>query len=159
MSDPYAKKWRDGIGYWTGNPPGETTMTQQKPMRVHVNPNAARNYVRRCYRHAHPACGMLHSIEFMQMLEQVQGQWLEVETKFLFADQFNTGPIPGVSESGLRLMIGDVDAIENDVRPGRQRCQWRGAQSPVGGPCSKCNRDDHLFPFQTNPQRPERVNP
>lgn len=53
------------------------------------------------------------------MLAKVEGQWLEIETDFLFADQFNTGPIPGVSENGMRIMAPDVEILEGDIRPGR----------------------------------------
>ena len=88
---------------------------QSKNMRIKLDDNAASNYVTRCYRNASPSCGMLHNPEFSAMLEKVQGKWLEVETDYLFEDQFNTAPIPGVSELGLRVMAEDVAEIENDV--------------------------------------------
>ena len=88
-------------------------------MKIKINENAAANYLARCYRGANPRCGMLHRPEWMQMLEKVQGQWLEVETQWLFDTQFNTAPIPGVSENGMRIMIEDVSEIVDDVRPGR----------------------------------------
>ena len=88
-------------------------------MRVKIREDAAAAYVRRCYAHAHPQCGRLHSPEFADMLRAVQGQWLEVETDWLFRDQFNTVPIPGVTENGLRVMVSDIDEVEDDVRPGR----------------------------------------
>jgi hypothetical protein len=109
-------------------------------MRVRVHPNASTNYIRRCYRHAPPTCGRLHNPDFAAMLEAVQGQWLEVETAYLFNDQFNTAPIPGVSKNGLRLMDADIIAIEDDERPGRARCNWCGHHGPVGDPCTHCGK-------------------
>lgn len=86
-------------------------------MRIKLFSNAARNYVHRCYRHAHPSCGMLHNPEWENMLKAVEGKWLDVETDWLFKNQFNTAPIPGVSELGMRVMAEDVEEIEGDVRP------------------------------------------
>ncbi len=57
--------------------------------------------------------------KFRKMMQAVAGQWLEVETDYLFQNQFNTPPIPGVSENGLRVMAGNVAEIENDARLGR----------------------------------------
>lgn len=88
-------------------------------MKIKLFPNAASEYVRRCYRHAPASCGRLHSPEFAAMLEKVNGQWLEIETDYLFADQFNTAPIEGVSELGLRVMAESVEQIEGDIRPGK----------------------------------------
>lgn len=90
-------------------------------MKIKLYASASSNYVRRCYKGAHPACGMLHNQEFAAMLEKVNGQWIEVETDWLFRDQFNTAPIAGVSDLGLRVMAQDVEEIEGDIRLGRIR--------------------------------------
>lgn len=117
-------------------------------MRVKVYQNAAANYHARCYRHAHPACGMLHRPEWEKMLRAVEGRWLEVETEHLFRDQFNTVPIPGVSDNGMRLMIEDVEAIEDDVRDGVIKCRWCfGYDHDKDGACDKCGKTDHLEPL------------
>jgi hypothetical protein len=52
---------------------------------------------------------------------------IEVETRFLWDDQFNTAPIEGISESGLRILDfeGEESIIEEvigDVRPFRHKC-------------------------------------
>lgn len=93
-------------------------------MRIHVRTGAAMAYVHRCYRHAHPQCGMLHKPEWVETLKKIENTWVEVETDHLFSDQFNTVPIPGVSEQGLRLMIEDVTEIEDDVRIGVVKCSY-----------------------------------
>ena len=121
-------------------------------MRVKLHDEAARNYVTRCYRHAHPECGMLHRPEWVEMLSAVQGQWLDVETAHLFSDQFNTGPIPGVSENGLRLMIEDVAEIEDDARIGVHKCGWCGGYSTDGVTCDKCGKAEYVRPL--NPKFP-----
>jgi hypothetical protein len=117
-------------------------------MRIKIHPNAATNYVRRCYRNAHPSCGMLHRPEFERMLEQVGGQWVDVETDHLFSDQFNTAPIPGVSELGLRVMHADVVEIEGDIREGIAKCQWCYGYDRTGaGVCDQCGKAEYLGPL------------
>lgn len=118
-------------------------------MRVLVQKNAAENYFRRCYRHASPQAYGLHRPEWVETLKAVEGQWLEVETEHLFSDQFNTAPIPGVSELGLRLMVEDIAAIEGDVRHGVVKCRWCGGYDRDGdGACDKCAKTDYLEPLK-----------
>jgi hypothetical protein len=118
-------------------------------MRVLVHKNAASNYVRRCYRHARPEAYGLHNTKFQTILKAVEGTWLDVETDHLFDDQFNTAPIPGVSESGIRLMIEDVAAIEGDVRHGLVKCSWcYGYDRNGDGACDKCGKTDYLAPLK-----------
>jgi len=115
-------------------------------MRVKVHLNASTNYYHRCYRHARPDCEMLHRLEFAKMLEAVEGQWLEVETEYLFSDQFNTVPIPGVSENGLRLVVADIVDIQGDVRQGIDECGWCGHHQPSGNAtCFACGEDEYLL--------------
>jgi hypothetical protein len=122
-------------------------------MRIKLTDNASSTYVRRCYRGAHPACGMLHNPDFAKMLEKVQGQWLEVETDHLFSDQFNTAPIPGVSELGLRVMVSEVAEIQDDARIGVVKCSWcAGYDTNKDGTCDKCGKSEHLAPL--NPCSP-----
>lgn len=114
-------------------------------MRIKVQDNAAQNYITRCYSKANPRCGMLHNPKWVETLKQVEGQWLEVETEHLFGDQFNTVPIPGVSDNGLRLMVQDISEIEDDVREGVIKCRWcYGYDHDNDGMCDKCGRGDYL---------------
>jgi len=58
-------------------------------------------------------------------VKEIEGTWIEIETKCLFSDQFNTVPTR-ITKNGVRLMMCDVDAIEDDFRIGRSRCGWCG---------------------------------
>lgn len=114
-------------------------------MRIHVRPDAAHRYMRRTYKHARPDCSMLHRPEWLDILRKVENRWLEVDTTHLFDDQFSTFPVPGVSELGLRIMLADIDAIEDDVRHGVVKCDWcAGYDRDRDGKCDKCGRNDHL---------------
>ena len=84
------------------------------------------------------ASGLL-SPDWKRMMQAIQGQWIEVETDHLFEDQFNTVPIPGVSESGLRVMESDVAEIRNDARAGKSKCGWCGAVTS-GAACGSCGK-------------------
>lgn len=86
------------------------------------------------------------NLDWKRMMQQVQGQWLEVETDHLFRDQFNTAPILGVSESGMRIMQSDVAEIRNDARVGKSRCNWCGAITG-GAACGTCGKSEYLKPL------------
>ena len=117
-------------------------------MRIKIHDNAANNYMARCYRHARPSAYGLHRPEWYKVLEMVQGKWLDVDTEHLFADQFNTTAIEGVSEQGLRVMQEDVVDIEDDVREGVFKCQWcYGYDRDHDGAFDKCGKTDHLRPL------------
>lgn len=121
-------------------------------MRIKLHENAASNYVCRCYRGANPQSGMLHRPEWEKMLKNIEGLWLEVETEHLFRDQFNTAPIPGVSENGMRIMIGDVSEIEDDIRADVIKCRWCYGYDDGTGKCGECGKTDYLEPL--NPISP-----
>lgn len=122
-------------------------------MKILMRDDAAKAYVQRCYKGARADCGMLHRPEFADMLRAVQGQWIEVETDHLFRDQFNTVPIPGVSDNGLRVMVNDIQAIEDDVRQGVVKCNWcYGYDHDKDGACDKCGKTEYLEPL--NPISP-----
>jgi rubrerythrin len=56
--------------------------------------------------------------DYNKELKRLCGKWVKVETKFLFRDQFNV--------KNLRIMLRDVEAIEDDIRPYRKRCNYCG---------------------------------
>lgn len=117
-------------------------------MKIKIHENAAKNYLTRVYRHARPDCPMLHRPEWYEMLKKVEGTWLDVETKHLFSDQFNTAPIPGVSENGMRIMQADVVEIQDDERIGVSKCSWCFGDDRNGkGKCGKCGKTDTLRPL------------
>lgn len=69
------------------------------------------------------------------MMRRVDGQVLDVDTKYLFSDQFNTFPIPNVTKTGLRIFITDVEEILDDLRLGMGTC----------GYCDKCLPMEEVF--------------
>jgi hypothetical protein len=82
--------------------------------------------------------------KWQEKLKAISGKVLEVETDCLFKDQFNTGPVPGVSDSGLRIMARYVKEVIDDERITRMRCQYCGHNDEVGMTCSKCGKDNYL---------------
>jgi len=127
-------------------------------MKILIHESAAQHYINRCYRHARGDYGQLHRPEFAKMLEAIEGKWIEVETAHLFRDQFNTVPIPGVSEQGMRIMIEDVAEIQDDARIGVVKCAWcYGYEDPISGVCLKCGKTEYLRPL--NPCFPGGVAP
>lgn len=90
--------------------------------------------------------------QFYRRMKQIEGTEVEVDTKNLFADQFNTLPIPGVSEIGMRIMAQSVEAVINDERPGKARCLYCGQTTDnkeyIGKKvCMYCHRRGTLLPF------------
>ena len=78
----------------------------------------------------------------------MRGQWIEVETERLFKDQFNVAT--------ARVHLCDIDAIKNDVRPFRQRCNWCGKHSPVVlKKCEHCKKSEYLERFFPKKKRSE----
>ena len=84
---------------------------------------------------------------YRQKINEVAGCWLEVDTKFLFSDQFNTvsGKHPG---NNLRIMLRNVAEIKNDIRINRKFCRWCNHHSPINAKsCINCNNSDHFEEF------------
>lgn len=112
-------------------------------MKVKVREDAATAYrQRRVISQKQP-----YSDAWVKTLEAVQGMTLEVETEYLFEDQFNTAPIEGISDTGLRLMSSDIEQVIDDARPGRMRCHWCGKNNQVADTCPNCGKADHREPF------------
>ena len=117
-------------------------------MEILINENAAGNYIKRCYKNARPDAYGLHNEKFYNILKNIQGQWLEIETEHLFSDQFNTTPIPNVSDNGVRIMMEDVVEIKDDVRNGVMKCRWcYGYDNDNDGACDKCGKTEYLKPL------------
>lgn len=87
------------------------------------------------------------NLEWAAILEKIAGTTIEVETDFLFKDQFSTVPIPGVSDKGLRIMQEMVEEVIDDVRPGKARCNWCGKISANQLVCMACGKRDFLEVF------------
>lgn len=126
-------------------------------MQIKLYPTAASDYVKSCYRHARPDCGMLHKPEWEEMLKKVEGQWLEIETDWLFADQFNTAPIQGVSTLGMRIMASSVEEIRDDIRPGMYHDRWTNkSYTEIPEECTVGERRKYLYRFAPNPNQHAR---
>ena len=98
-----------------------------------------------------------------RMLRALDGIVLDVETKYLFKDQFNTAPLPArqrerilryiqreypgmqiqevrtALKAGLRIMDSDVGRVIDDIRTGLQRCNYCGKTSDTAFDCPHCN--------------------
>lgn len=105
-------------------------------MKIRIRDNAGELYVRQQQ--------FVINWEWAKQLEKIQGMTLEVETEFLFKDQFNTGPIEGVSDQGMRIMIGSVAEVIDDIRPYKMRCNWCGKVSNLGVLCAHCKKPEYL---------------
>lgn len=82
-------------------------------MIIKIHEHAAKRYVLTCYlSQGRPSLNW----EWRDKIKEIEGEWLEVETDYLFSGQFNTVPIPGISDKGLRIMNPLVVEIENDAR-------------------------------------------
>lgn len=87
------------------------------------------------------------SQRFRRMMEMIRGQMIKVDTTYLFHNQFNTEPIPGVSPK-MRVYEKDVEDVIGDIRPYYQKCEWCGHSTPKEATiCPYCNSDSYLIPL------------
>lgn len=77
---------------------------------------------------------------YSKKLEAIGGQWVDIDTKFLYNDQLNTMPIIGVTNIGLRIYQKDIEEIQDDERIGRWRCGYCGSWVNTGKPCQNCDK-------------------
>lgn len=80
-------------------------------------------------------------------LKQIEGKTLDVETDCLFQDQYNTAPVPGVSEHGLRIFDYAVERVIDDARCDKMRCNWCGKTNDKGEVCPSCGKKEYLEYF------------
>jgi len=85
--------------------------------------------------------------KWAEIIAAIEGQILEVDTEYLFKDQFNTKPIPGISKNGLRIMEAYVTEVIDDERPGKARCNWCGKTSTNTETCQHCGKSEYLEKF------------
>jgi hypothetical protein len=91
--------------------------------------------------------GSSQASSYRQKLGEAAGCWVEVDTKYLFNDQFNVtdGNHPGAN---LRVMLRNVAEIKNDVRVNRKFCRWCHHHSPIKAKaCINCKHDDYFEDF------------
>jgi len=88
-----------------------------------------------------------YNYKWCELLDQISGMVLEVDTEYLFRDQFSTFPLKG-GENGLRIMQNLVEEVIEDIRPIYQRCNWCGKKSlRRHEDCPHCNKNDYLEKF------------
>lgn len=103
-----------------------------KPMMIKVKANAAMLYRNRQNRWRRPI-----NQNWIKVLRKVQGKTLEVETEYLFKDQFNT--------KKYRIMEDMVEKIINDVREWYQRCDYCGINVRIEeSVCPRCKQSVYL---------------
>jgi len=119
-------------------------------MKLKIKEDAGTIFLHNQYKGMRPDyCMPTITREFADKITAIQGMTIEVETKYLWDDQFNTAPIEGISENGLRILDfkGEKSIIEeiiNDARPSREKCivckhYIRESDSPVA-PCWWCDK-------------------
>jgi hypothetical protein len=96
-----------------------------------------------------------YNSKWYTMLLKIEGTILEVDTEYLFQDQFNCITPDG---TGIRVMLNDVSAIIGDIRGNLQYCTWCGSHSPKELPrCSKCEKSEYLEPMVLPRLRPTQL--
>lgn len=80
-------------------------------------------------------------------MKEIAGQWVEVETEYLFDNQYNITTPSGI---GLRIMQEYVMDVQDDARIGKGRCSYCGKVSEWQGIelCSKCGHYGYFKPFK-----------
>lgn len=68
---------------------------------------------------------------FRETLQKLEGKWLDVETDFLFNDQYN------IKEPNIRVYDSMIEAVRNDARNGMGKCKYCGTMLKAGQVCTK----------------------
>lgn len=120
-------------------------IVESPKMQIVIRSDAAKVYASECGRHG----GVNWNRNWYETLQKVEGMTLDVETNYLFSDQYNTVPIPGVSDNGLRIMDDVVEAVINDAREGRKFCQYCHHHNDIDAvECHYCNSIDYFKKFK-----------
>jgi hypothetical protein len=114
--------------------------------------------------------------KYRDAVRALDGREIEIETAALFDDQVNTAPIPGVSESGLRLFDWREEVYPNEdikegqwleqseslqaARHGILKCGYCGKHEPVSSGlnfCPHCLDSEYLKVEELHLTRLQRV--
>lgn len=115
-----------------------------------------------CYRNEYRTkSGKVNSsfnYQWYLVLKKIEGMKIEVDTKYLFKNQFiifNTIPIKGISNIGLRIMDYCVEKVINDKKVNKVSCRLCGnvqekfiIQDIINNEnkkCLKCNKIGYLY--------------
>jgi len=116
-------------------------------MKIKIKNNAHEIYRRKELRPYKPIDNF--NGQWYDTLKSIAGMEIEVETEYLFNNQFNTVPIRGVSKLGLRIMAYCVEYVVNDARIkiNKMKCGWCGKVTVIGKICPYCNKNEYLEYF------------
>jgi len=119
-------------------------------MQLKIKEDAGNIFFKNHYKDRHPEhCMPAVTREYANMITAIQGMTIEVETEYLWDDQFNTVPIEGVSDNGLRILdfkgeLSIIEEIIDDARPIRAKCENCGhylrKDDFIGYPCWWCGK-------------------
>lgn len=119
-------------------------------MKIKIKDDAAKIYLSRFKGQQIP------NREWGNTLMKIQGLTLDVETEFLFKDQYNTAPIPGVSETGLRVMQESVAEVIDDIRNTRKFCGWCNHHSDINASsCGNCKKTEYFKSLMLKKRLPQ----
>lgn len=121
-------------------------------MKIKIKNNAHEIYKKRTLRPYKPLDNF--NGEWYDKLKAITGKKIKIETEYLFKDQFNTVPIKGVSDIGMRIMAYCVEYVVNDTRINKVKCNWCGKISVSGKKCPYCNKNEYLEFFDKETIRP-----
>lgn len=85
--------------------------------------------------------------DFQKKISAISCQEITLETEYLFADQWNSAPIPGVSETGLRLMDYTLYVWPNpDIKSGYylEQTEAMAAIRAEMVKCGHCEKMEHV---------------
>lgn len=109
-------------------------------MKIVIKNNASALYCASVPRHG------VVNWNWYEMLKAIEGKTIEVETDYLFVNQYNTVPIPGVSDLGMRIMDRSVERVIDDTRHRYKNCSYCGKKQGIRAKkCRKCGKTDFNY--------------
>lgn len=119
-------------------------------MKLKIKKDAGTIYIRNLYKGMRPDyCAPKEAREFGDKITAVQGNTIDVETRYLWDNQFNTAPIEGISKNGLRILDFEdeesiIEEVIDDVRPHRSKCpyceHYLREEDGIHGTCWWCGK-------------------
>lgn len=97
-------------------------------MKLRIKEDAGSIFLQNHYKGKPPQhCTPATVRDYADKITAIQGITIEIETKYLWDDQFNTAPIEGISKNGLRILDfksekSIIKEVIDDARPGRKKC-------------------------------------
>lgn len=108
------------------------TLTANKPMQVRIKKNAYVFVGNYSFNNS--------SEKLRKFLKANEGKLIEIDSEFLFNDQYNTTSFideNGVLNSGFRIFDSMICEVINDKREGKGKCKYCGSMLNAGEICVK----------------------